>query len=200
VPKFWLSCICFFAILYSCCSSPSVAVDQNFSTAVSYYNNKNYTAALNLFSNIIQHDSSNVTAIYYAANCNVALNKKDTAIRLYTFIVKNYSNTQEATSATQALAKLSPGSSTADTANSSTQSELHAAPDGERIIETMVKTVRAQAERPNISTGFLSEVKEALNQYPSQLLLFLYSRGCKIYLTPTLIDKDPELANTQPKG
>jgi hypothetical protein len=70
----------------------------------------------------------------------------------------------------------------------------------DRIIDKFVVPVRALAGRPDISEATLSSVKESLRQYPTPLLGVLYSRGCKIFVTPTLIDKQPELVNRQPAG
>jgi tetratricopeptide (TPR) repeat protein len=70
----------------------------------------------------------------------------------------------------------------------------------DRIIDKFVVPVRALAGRPEISEMTLSSVKDSLRQYPTPLLGVLYAKGCKVFVTPTLIDKEPQLVNRQPAG
>jgi tetratricopeptide (TPR) repeat protein len=91
------------------------------------------------------------------------------------------------------------GKYTDNTFTSSSRTPL-SADAKDRIIDKFVVPVRALAGRPDISEMTISSVKESLKQYPSRLLGVLYAKGCKVYVTPTLIDKEPQLVNRQPAG
>jgi len=60
-----------------------------------------------------------------------------------------------------------------------------------QAINEIVKTVRAQADRPNVSESFVAETKEALTQYPEPLLHLLWKKGNAHQVTPTMMIMSP---------
>lgn len=172
------------------------------------YQKGDYAQALPLFCQVVKSQPANVSALLYCGNCYFNLGHASEASSCYQYILKHFPASPEAKSAQQVLARLpaAAGASAASAATPASASTLASAPAAkqklskEEIIDKMTYTVRAQAGRPEVSDLIVAQTKRALSEYPTNLLAFLYKRGCRICLTPTLIDKDPELVNTHPKG
>jgi hypothetical protein len=203
------------------------AADNDMRQAIALYNQRNYAAALQSFTAISTKEPANASALYYSANCEIGLGHTTNAIIIYRRLVANSATSGEATSARTVLQRMGIhiDASASDSAGSRDSSEVDGRSVGkngdgkfsenalarssraplsadakDRIIDKFVVPVRALAGRPDISETTLYSIKETLRQYPTPLLGVLYSRGCKVYLTPTLIDKEPQLVNRQPAG
>lgn len=68
------------------------------------------------------------------------------------------------------------------------------------IINAMLKVVRPLKDHPSVSKSLVDNTKSVLMRYPDRLLELMYDEGYTVCLTPTLIDRDPGLTNTQPSG
>jgi hypothetical protein len=195
--------------------------DTQTEAALALYNQKNYASALAIFLSISANKPDNPQVLYYAANCQIGLGKTSAALSLYREIVQRFPHSAEANSAQSILRRLgantvktfageskkvsddssqAPSTSTGQRISKSSRRSLLSAEKKEVVIDNMVVKVRAQADRPEVSDTAMRSVKLALKYYPTPLLNVLYVRGCKIYVTPTMIDKEPQLTNRQPAG
>lgn len=181
-----------------------------FSQAVQLYNQKRYDLALPIFDDLVRADSKNATAFYYEASCRALLGKKDQAIKVYQYIVSTFPGTREAQAASLYLSKVvgpnplsepitkaSQKSSKSDGGSAKSQSPQESK---KQIIEKMLVIIRPLADRPTVPESMIANVKEALDQYPNNLLSMLYRQGCQIHLTPTTIDEDPSVEHATPSG
>jgi tetratricopeptide (TPR) repeat protein len=191
--------------------SNAYAADQPIQHAIALYTQKNYSAACKEFTQIFQKDPNNVTAIYYCANCYLGAGQQKEAVKLYQYIIKAHADSGGAAQARTVLKalKIDTGAALASPAaaaasGSGTKSEAASGPlsDTQKqvVIAEIIKVVRATKDRPEVSKLVIGEVQEALAQYPESLLVLLHKHGCHVRLTPTMIDNDPELEHTQPRG
>jgi hypothetical protein len=67
-------------------------------------------------------------------------------------------------------------------------------------VDDMVEVVKATDMHPELTADFIASVKAALSRMPSGILQTLRSSSCRVVLTPTMIDKYPELKNEKPRG
>lgn len=112
-------------------------------------------------------------------------------------------NPQSANSSSSNSGRTSSASSTVTNISSSSTRSGAQKSEGlskSQIINLMVKTVRPLKDHPAVSPALVDRTKSVLMRYPAELIALLYDEGYTVCLTPTLIDRDPELANTQPSG
>jgi tetratricopeptide (TPR) repeat protein len=183
----------------SVCSA-SLASTDLYADGVAFYKKRDYKQALEQFSSVYAKDPSNANAIYYAAHCNLALGNQNAAVRLYKLLVKQHASSTVAAPAQDVLRRLKIDLSEQSAKPPTAGPKEAKTTDKKTLIAALVKTVRATADRPEVSQSLVTEMKETLNGYPIGVLQLLTERNCKIFLTPTLIDKEPELVNTQPSG
>jgi hypothetical protein len=200
----------------------------DFETATKLYSQKQYKPAFAMFSAIYAADQKNLTALFYCANCQLAAGQRADAIKAYTSIATASPGSAVGIAALNALKSINASSAATSLAKSNssvnqmqndkvsqiaaqyrasgatgTASSGHgklSADQKTQAINEIVKTVRAQADRPNVSESFVAETKEALTQYPEPLLHLLWKKGMHVKLTPTMIDNEPGLAYSHPTG
>jgi hypothetical protein len=200
----------------------------DFEKATKLYSQKQYKPAFAMFSAIYAADQKNLTALFYCANCQLAAGQRADAIKAYTSIATASPGSAVGIAAQDALKSINASSAATSLAKSNSSvnqmqndkvSQIaaqyrasgatgetksnHSIVSGDaktQEINEIVKTVRAQADRPNVSDNFVAEAKEALTQYPTPLLHLLAKKGIHIKLTPTMIDNEPGLAYRQPTG
>jgi tetratricopeptide (TPR) repeat protein len=198
----------------------AVEAGLNFDQGLQNYNQKKLAAAAQCFAADIKKGSGNSKTFYYLANCLYGMRRLDEAIQTYWYLTFTYPSSAEAYTARgflkridvnynkdvananlRAMPKLN-GIDLTPEANIAVAQESKGVSQSQKkaIVEAIVLTVRGNAGRPDVTPGLVSKVKEALLSYPTNLLSLVYSKGCKIYLTPTLIDKEPGLQNTKPSG
>ena len=201
------------AMLSAFFCSTAAQADSDSSAAVALYNRQQYAAALQAFSAIVDKNPNNTTALYYSANCDVGLGKTSAAISIYKHLVDAFPSSAEAASAGAVLVRMgirygAPVSTTAksagkaDSVHVASVSKSKAGPAGEKsdVINQIVVPVRALAGRPEVTSQTIDSIKSALKVYPTPLLAILNAQGLKVFITPTMIDKEPQLVNTQPSG
>ena len=200
----------------------------DFEKATKLYSQKQYKPAYAIFSAIYAADQKNLTALFYCANCELAAGQRADAIKAYTSIASASPGSAVGIAAQSALKSINASSTATSLAmtnsavnqmqadkvpQAAAQYRANAAP-GEtsssrgnltgdqktQAINEIVKTVRAQADRPNVSESFVTDTKEALTQYPEPLLRLLWKKGMHVKLTPTMIDNEPGLAYRHPNG
>ena len=189
---------------------------KDFADATALYSKQKYTEAMSAFAAIAEKNPSEPSPLYYEANCQIALGRTSVAVSLYKSVMEKFPKSAEATSARSVLqrmgVKLPPepasvaagvtgdkGGKSGSTIKSASRGPM-TAQQKEGIIDKIVVQVRSQADRPNVSEATMVAVREALKVYPTPLLGVLYAKNCKIYVTTTMIDKEPQLVNTQPTG
>ena len=195
--------------------TPAFCADADSSAAVALYNHQQYQAAMTAFAAIVEKSPRNTSALYYLANCDVGLGKTSAAISVYKHIVDAFPSSPEAASAITVLQRMgirygaAPSSSNsapgkADNSrpgNATTRGRTPVTAENKAsVINKIVVPVRALAGRPEVSQQTIDSIKGALSQYPTPLLSILDARGMKIFITPTMIDKEPQLVNTKPSG
>jgi tetratricopeptide (TPR) repeat protein len=67
-------------------------------------------------------------------------------------------------------------------------------------ISKMIRVVRPAMNHPACTPEFVAQIKEGLNACPEHVLQFCAENGCRICITPSLEDRNPELRNTKPRG
>jgi hypothetical protein len=206
----------------------ATAQGTDFDKATRLYAQKQYKPAFAIFSAIYSADQKNLTALFYCANCQLGAGQRADAVKAYTLITSASPNSAVGIAAQNALKSINASSAATSLAmsNSSvskmpadkvseaaTRYKASAAPGGassshgnlsddqkNQAINEIVKTVRALADRPNVSESFVAETKEALTQYPEPLLHLLWKKGMHVKVTPTMIDNEPALAYRHPTG
>jgi tetratricopeptide (TPR) repeat protein len=187
---------------------------------IQLYNQHQLEPALKVFAKAVQQNPGDVTSCYYMANCCFGLRRQDEAVKLYWYVARNFPSSKESYSARAFLKQIDreylvhstdasllrlPEIKGAELAavggaqGSASPPKLDSS-GKQAIIDRVVLVARAQAGRPEVSAGMIGNVKKALLAYPNNLLALIAGRGCKIYLTPTMIDKEPQLQNTKPSG
>lgn len=225
--KYFGKCAALLAVSTLVSLPPSgLAQQTNFEKATKLYSQKQFQSAYALFSSIYTADPSNLTALFYCGNCQMAAGQRSEAIKAYSEIVTRSPNSAVGIAAQSALNSVNASTTAAQLAKTTGPvgrmdadkipqvAAAYRASIGEpksiatsmkgdikaQEIDEIVKTVRAQADRPNVSDSFVMETKEALTQYPTPLLHLLIKKGIHVKLTPTMVDNDPSLAYKQPRG
>lgn len=103
-----LSCI-------ACFCQPAYALaESEFTTGVQYYKGKNFRSAAKEFENSITHGNIKAPVFLYAAYAYQAYGERDEALRKYHQIAELFKDTQAATIAKQAIARLDQTNSWVD--------------------------------------------------------------------------------------
>ncbi len=193
-------------------STSNTLASSKLDNAIHLYQAKDYGKALASFTDIYRSTPTNPTAYCYAANCHYALRQKSEAINLYWYVVKTFPSSKEAYSSRAFLKQIDTSYAKNSYKNGSnwspndTVSKAETAkkaikePVDPAAINSIVKIIQAQANRPDVSAELIKEAKSLLATYPAELINEMQRHGTKIYLTPTMIDKEPGLQNTKPRG
>jgi len=178
---------------------PSMALDVDYAKGTELYKAAKYKDALASFSDCIRINPQNSAAYYCIGNCLGATGQKAAAQGWYEALLQRFPLSPYAGLAREALNKNFPGIGTTPQPSQPTIETPR--PQGGYIDSAkMIVVVSPKGERPAVSDKFLSDVKSALATMPKATVAFLYEKGCRVFVTPTLIDKNPELQNTHPKG
>jgi hypothetical protein len=140
----------------------------------------------------------NTLVALYLANCYYSTKQVFSAKQYYSWIATNYPLSSEAQQANSMLARISPAGST-DSA-STTSATTSSAFDGKVDVDKMIRVVKPQADHPGCSDEFINQIKTELKGFPKKLLAFAAANDCVICVTPSLIDRNPELRNSKPRG
>lgn len=191
-------------------STPSFGVDADYVKGSELYKAGKYRDAQPLFSKSLQKDPKNSAAYYCLANCLVMTGQAGAAKSWYQAIITRFPNSPHAGLAREALAKVSTTAG-AGSAGGPAKPDAAAAPDiaAAPVIphptssidpSQLVVVVPPKGDRPAVSKRFIQNVKAALATMPKATCSYLYEQGCRVYVTPTMVDKNPELQNTHPHG
>lgn len=67
-------------------------------------------------------------------------------------------------------------------------------------VDDMIEMVKPTDMHPELTADFIADVKGALGRMPPKILQTLRGASIKVVLTPTMIDRYPELKNERPRG
>jgi tetratricopeptide (TPR) repeat protein len=194
------------------CAPLNAADNAYLDQGIALYQQKNYRAAVVCFNQAIAADRNNASPYFYLANCAYALGDRKSAIKIHWFVAHHFPSAKEAYSSRDILRTLDPDYSrnstipTASTTPTMATRSAAAAPGGlseasnQSLVDDLLVVVRSQGNRPNVSPKLVEATKQALYCYPPSLLTLLSKRRIKICLTPSTVDQDPRMQNTQPHG
>lgn len=193
-------------------ASPAHSQDAAMKAALDLYKvKKDFAAATDAFYKIATSQPDNIEAFVYYANSLYMQKKTDKAIQAYWYVVRKFPSHKRGYEIKEYLRKLDPSYAThindpryatvGDAKKTgTTKTATMSAGAADAIINDMVKTVKPLNGRPKVSGDLIEKTKDALRVYPKNLLKVCYDKGCRIWLTPTMIDKEPGLEHQQPSG
>lgn len=182
------------------------------------YKSAKYQEASEAFSTYIESNPTDINAYTYLANCYFQLRKRDEAMMTYWYIVRNFPSNKRAFEIREFLKKNDPqyvqhasDSSYGRTAKLATvkltsdavsniKRSLGLSKSKAEIVTELVTTVRPLKGRPPVSESLVSNAQGVLKSYPEGLLRLMSLKRIKVVLTPTTIDHNPGVENTQPRG
>ena len=184
------------------------AGSSSFEEGVRLYTQKQYKQALPVFMQFLKANPRSSAAYLYIANSYYALQQIGPAKQTYRILIQSFPNSSEAQSAREFLNKLEPP------VNSKTSANLASPEDSTPINkipakrtnasgpvgELAFRVVRPLQDHPAVSEQLINEVKNRLQSYPKQVRNLLYENRIEVVLTPTLIDKNPEMKNQEGRG
>jgi|AGTN01.3.fsa_nt_gi Uncharacterized protein conserved in bacteria len=201
-----------------CCLVPQARAQAGLSNSLNLYKSAKYQEAAEAFSTYIQSNPTDINAYTYLANCYFQLRKQNEAIKTYWYVVRNFPSHKRAFEIREFLKKNDPqyvqhagDSSFGRTASLATvkltgdaaaniKRTLAPARSKAEIVNELLKTVRPLKGRPPVSDTMISNAQGVLKSYPDGFLQLMSLRRIKVVLTPTTIDHNPGVENTQPRG
>lgn len=195
--------LCLFCSLVLSTSAYSGAADDPFALGVQLYNAREYRSACKDFALALQKQPRNVSACLYLANSYYQLGQNKAAAQYYQWIVANFANTKEAQAAKVALLHMDVTAinSSRSGKDVTTQAAVASAySKGHFNVDSMFRVVKPLGDHTPCTQAFIAKMKAAINECPAGVVAYVASKGCKICLTPTLIDRNPELRNSKPRG
>ena len=182
---------------------PGIAADDPFVMGVSQYNAKQFPLAAKTFALALQKQPRNVAACLYLANTYFQMRQTKAAAQYYQYIERNYPNSKEAQSAKVALLRMDVSSINSSATGRDVSSHVSSPATGKRDhynVDAMFKVVKPLGDHTACTSAFIDTMKSAIKECPQNVVAYVASKGCKICLTPTLIDRNPELRNSKPRG
>ncbi len=184
------------------------AVSSSFEEGVKLYSQKQYKQALPVFMQFLKANPRSSAAYLYIANSYYALQQVGPAKQTYQVLIQSFPNSSEARAAREFLIKLQPPESANAKDNSATAEGSTSIPKAftkrlnspSPVGELTFRVVRPIQDHPAVSTQLINDVKSRLQSYPKQVRRLLYENGIEVVLTPTLIDKNPEMKNQEGRG
>jgi hypothetical protein len=201
--------------------SPMTSVAANgtgnraFDKAMECYRRKEFKDAADGLAAVLVSKPDNSVAAYYAANAYGAIGNQENAKRLYWYVVNHCGKSREAYSSRALLKNIDPNYARNSTdpalaqlpkfIQGSTSSEApkdakHLEAEKSQLIERLVKLTPRRSNRSDISPTFIAEIKDALGHFPVGVLRLLDAKGCHIYLTPCVVEKDFRMEHFSPGG
>ncbi len=205
-------CIAASAVVFTSCPS---ALATPMEDATRAFNKGQFHKASEVFQAIVDADSKNFNAHCYLAASLFKLGRDSEAIDAYWVILKKFPDRPQTNGIRTYLYKHDPNFSKNAARNASrvgdnaggdvemlgaVNARSKRLTDPSDIVNAMVGKVKPLKNRPEVSTLLVMDIRDALNEYPPSVLNLLYSRGCKILVTPTYIDHDPQSENSRPQG
>lgn len=204
-------CLIASAIIFiGCPLAQAVSMEE----ATKEFNKGRFNKASESFRAIVDADANNFNARCYLAASLLRLGRKNEAMdhywtlvrkfpdnpeikRIKSYLYKNDTNfTKNAALNASMVGDNAPG----DIEIPRTRIGNKRPTEPREFAEAMVGRVKPLKDRPEVTALLVMDIKAALAEYPLSVLNLLYSKGCKILVSPTYVDHDPQSANTRPTG
>ncbi len=174
-----------------------------------------YQQALEIFEQAIEDNPSSGQAYYNAATCEMQLGRKS---RARDYCQRALSESPDAPCAKDATVMLNRIKNGTTATSSEQETKSNARPYGGysgekaatagtsravsrgRLMDNLMQVVPPSSGRPEVSMTAKVQVRSALSRIPESVLAELKNRNILVLLTPTLIDKRPELKNREGRG
>jgi hypothetical protein len=198
---------------------PKAASASNpaFDAAIALYTGHQYQAAATSLQKIMQADPQNKDAVLYLAHCYYALGKYGPAKNYYSWLSKNFPHTPQGRDAALMEARVPGASAQAELGSTSAGGSVSGKSSGTGAVgpstsskrggavekfdmAKMVRVVQPAMNHPGCTPEFVEMLKNGMKQCPERVLALCAAKGCTICITPTLVDRNPELRNTRPRG
>lgn len=169
------------------------------------YNKKNYPTAVQYFLKARKERPKDPNVLFYLGNCYFCSNQKNEGLGFYDLLIKEFPNTRSAQLAAVYIQQIAPEriqqtKPITDSAPLGTSNKDKKTQQRDFTADDLVVVLKRTGERQNCPAPLISSIKDALNRYPKGLRNCLGLSGCKIYITPSTIEKDPRLQNSKPGG
>lgn len=190
----------------------SALAAPSYDQAAKLYSEKKYREALPMFIEIVKTEPRNSSSYFLMANCYYMLSDRTTAARLYRTLIASFPGSLAAQSAQKMLQSLESankgagaGASPASGAKTDISSRIiedSTASKGAADVDArkLLVVVRPLRDHPAVSDATVDNITRAMNGLPPKFLQLLVVNGARIYLTPSMYDKNPELTNTEGRG
>ena len=159
-----------------------------------------YSEAANLFYQAIVKEKAGPSAWLYMAHCQYAMGMTKQSRATYEQIKKEFPRTAEGKTANMYLSRMDWVNPPAQP-RSSTIASLSALPaaSSNSLLQKITIT-KAIVGHPDVANGTVEQVKDNIQKIPASLQQTLLGGGIRFCITPTLIDRNPELAYQQGRG
>lgn len=183
----------------------------NYMQGLSLYQSRRYNEAIAAFTEAIKKNEAQAPAWLYVAHSYYGNGNRNQAIDTYKKICENFAGGREAAQAAQCLQRLgigAPGGATgARTGKSGGLSQAPSAPPVKAAEGTAIKDIKERLEivrprvgHPDVTPAAIATMRKALDGITPFARQVLNEYQIKVVLTPTLIDKRPELAYQEGEG
>ncbi len=204
---FWLS-VCGQLLLVGKSQAGDTITDEALTKALASYNHHNYPEAYGLFADSAGKHPGDGTAWLYAAHCLYRMGNISSAGKLYSYVQIKFPKSQNASFATEMLKRLeklvsvSPPAPTGDAYinDSKADSVRESANSGPSDCSDLIEVVRPLYGHPCVSEATTAAVRRVVKALSPNVIKILRKNGAKVFLTPTLIDKEPSLKNREGRG
>ena len=169
---------------------------ETFKTGITQYNSRQYGPAAKTFAAVLKAEPRNAAAAYYMANSYYQMGQAKSAMQYYQWITQAFPGSREAAGAAAVLKRSGVTASAAETSAGEGGGKTETSGDSGEI---QVVVVKALGDHPQCTPAFINEVKAAVKSFPPKVIALAARNDCKIYVSPTMIDKYPELKNSRPQ-
>ncbi len=190
---------------------PTLASPRDLEQAMALYRSKQFLPAAEKFVDILRTEPQNSTAGFYAAYSYYGAGKLDEAKNMFWYLSKHCSTSREAYSSRAFLKNIDKAylMDSTDPAVGvlpppSQQEPAHAThvdtpTRKEQIIATMI-VLTPRRSLLDVTPAFVEHMRDALREYPLNVLEFLNQHNCKMVISPNVIETDFRMQNSHPGG
>jgi hypothetical protein len=187
---------------------PTATSASRFDDGVKLYNQKQFKQALPVFIEFLKQNPRSSAAYLYIANSYYALNQFGAAKQTYQVLIQSFPYSSEAAAAREFMQRLQPaGKSGSDASSSAKVSTIESKPSNSKSTagvasarEISLRVIRPLQDHPVVSPALIAAVKNQIEKYPKSVRQLLIDNRIEVVLTPTLIDKNPEMKNQEGRG
>lgn len=189
--------ILFGAILLTLSVAGPAGADALSDRGEQYFKNNDFKNAAIYFAQSLRANPATPRALYLSAVCLQRLGNRTAANNGFMTVVQMFPRSQEAALARQAMGQTAAAGSPSAAHTVSPQSSVTGSRSAGTSADQRYVTVRrTTADTGNARTG----ITMGLSRIPRALKDAVFGDGCKVLITPTILEHKPELATTKPRG